>query len=208
MCYPRRYSERLLVSGLYGTEEDILTLPMKFDAVQKKTTRRSNKRPSVWRASPTNFGFGLPDPFEETTDRIEDLEVCNSSEGPESWLEVEFCLRPLRRGRSPALIATQNEIPTAYIVVTGQDSHDTLSRKSAWIFSLQLEKEIICKYGKENQYACCEVAPISSCRDHIRNQKASSLLNEDQRMIISVGGVGFSKYMFIRLKTLGVGRGC
>src|SRR5271163_719399 len=87
----------------------LLTLPIKLDAVHKKTTRRSNTRPNVWRASPTSFRLALPVPFEETVERIEDPEVCSSSGGPERRLEAESCLCPLRRGRSFTLIATRKE---------------------------------------------------------------------------------------------------
>ena len=89
-----------------------------MDPVHKKTTRRSNTRPNVWRASPTSFGLALPVPFEETVERIEDPEVCSSSGEPERWLEAESCLRPLRRGRSHTLIATRKE----------ENDHKKLSR--------------------------------------------------------------------------------
>src|SRR5947209_5193016 len=87
----------------------LLTLPIKLDAVHKKTTRRSNTRPSVWRANPTSFRLALPVPFEEAAERIEDPEVCSSSGESERWLEAESCLRPLRRGRSHTLIAKRKE---------------------------------------------------------------------------------------------------
>jgi hypothetical protein len=132
---------------------------MKFEAVHRKTTRRSNNRPNVWRASPTNFGFGLADPFEEVAEGIEDLDVCNSSGGPEKWLEEEPCLRPLRRGRSPALIVAQNEIRRTYIVP--RLSRDTRSRMFVCGSLSGQKRRSSERYGKENLDAHGQIAPIN-----------------------------------------------
>ena len=89
-----RKCSRIAVSGTYfrGWVLHNLTLPRKLEAVQRKTTTRSRRRPSVCRATPLTTESVPCAPSVDFAKGIEEnVDGCSSTEGSRR-LSGEWCM--------------------------------------------------------------------------------------------------------------------